>query len=380
MSLMTLVRMIGVLALGWTLVAIGIGASGTRLADSDPVAVETPVRESPQVDAVPTNGLTGTGLELIDRSTGQRAPIRQPRELRWSLISVSPWRVPGGELEAVGRWINPGGADFCGWGLFRLSDGVLLGQVVTEVLPMGRPCWVPGDERTILFPAGDGRLYRCRLDPGEEEPAGRRRTTDASGRAGSPDPLVWATQPPGPGEVFLQDAVWPDAPALRKWVLVALRHQERLHGRFVYGPSRLWWLELSEDAGAIVAAGRLTATADGNTPSPGIDERFPNVAIDPAGGTRLVYLERSHRDRLWRLRSAPLELDARTARPAVVIGADAPAAGLDAGLQATPLVVSTDGATVYGLSRSGRLAALPAGGRTAQRVDRDRREARDASR
>jgi hypothetical protein len=361
MSLMTLVRLIGALAVGWTLVAIGIGASGTRLPAPD--AAETLVREPPAVDAMPTSWPNGDGLELIDRTNGRRAPIRLPREHRWSLVSVSPWRMPGGELEAVGRWTNPGGADFCGWGLFRLSDGAVLERVATEILPMGRPCWIPGDARTILFPAGDGRLYRCRLAPREEAPVSRRRTTYASGREEPSDPVIWETQPPGPGDVFIEDPVWSDAPRLRKWFFVTLRQQERRRGRLAYGPSRLWWLEMSDDAGAIVAAGPLTATAEEDTTRDSVEERFPNVAVDSAGDIRLVYLERAHRDRAWRLRSAPLELDARTGRPEILRGADAPVTGPDTRLRAAPLLVSADGTTVYGLLRSGRLAALPTAGR-----------------
>jgi hypothetical protein len=374
MNLMTLVRSIGALALAWTLVAIGIGASGARL--PGPAVAETLVRQSPPIDAMPTRWPTGDGLELIDRANGRRAPIRLPQEHRWSLVSVSPWHRPGGELEAVGRWISPGGDEFCGWGLFRLSDGAVLGRVATEVLPMGRPCWVPGQERTIVFAAGDGRLYRCRLAP-QEEPVGRRGTTYASGRAEPFDPLIWETPPPGPGEIFIEDPVWPDVPRLRKYAFVALRRPVRREGRLAYGPRRLWWLEMSEDAGTIVAAGRLTGTAESDSESAGVEERFPNVAVGPAGDIRLVYLERTDRDQVWRLRSSPLELDGRTGRPAIVNGGHGPASGPGAELQAAPLLVSADGATVYGLSRSGGLAALPAIGRPGESVDRERRECHD---
>jgi hypothetical protein len=370
MSLMTLVRLIGALALGWTLVALGIGASGTRL--PGPVAAETPVRESPPVDAVPTNWATGDGLGLIDRTNGRRLPIRLPDEHRWSLVNVSPWRMPGGELEAVGRWTNPRDGDFCGWGLFRLSDGAVLERVATEVLPVGRPCWVPSDARTIVFAAGDGRLYRCRLVSREEEPVRPRGGTDASGRSELSAPLLWQVPPPGPGEVVLEDPIWPDLPQSRKWVYVSLRYQQRQYGRPAYGPSRLWWLEMSDDARTIVAAGRLTATPDGDTAPVGLEERFPDVAIGPGGDIRLVYLERSHRDCPWRLRSAALELDARTGRPAVVKGAESPAFRPDPGLQGAPLVVSADGTTVYGLLHSGELAAMPAAGRPGQRMHCER--------
>ncbi len=300
MSLMNLVRSIGALAVAWTLVAIGIGASGARL--PGPETAKILVRESPPVDAISTSWPTDNGLELIDRKSGRRSPIRPPLGYRWSLIAVSPWHAPGGELEAVGRWIDPTEQDFCGWGLFRLSDGALVGRMATDVLPTGRPCWVPGDERIILFPAGDGRLYRCRLDHRDDEPVVRRETNSASGRAEPSEPIVWATPPPGPGDVFLDAPVWPDAPRLRKWVFVTLRKQERRRGRLAFGPARIWWLEMSEDAGTIVAAGPLTATPEGDAPTVEVEHRFPNVAVGPAGDIRLVYLERRGRDTAWQLR------------------------------------------------------------------------------
>jgi hypothetical protein len=372
MTLMTLVRSIGALAVGWTLLAIGIGASGLRL--RGPEAAEDVVREAPTVDAISTSWPKGEGLELIDHTNGRRAPIRLPHDYRWSLVGISPWHPPGGGLEAVGRWVSPDDADFCGWGVFRLSDGALLRRVATDVLPTGRACWAPGDSRTILFPAGDGRLYRCRLDPRDEPPIARRRTTYASGRTEPSEPLVWATPPPGPGAVFLDDPVWPDVRRLSKWVFVALRQQRHQPGGVTYGPSQLWWLELSDDTATIVAAGRLTsATAGDNTASCGVDERFPNVAVGPEGQTRLVYIERRDHDQPWRLRSAPLELDARTGRPAVASDAVLPPYGPDEGLQAAPLVLSPDGAVVYALLRSGRLARFPATGPIGREGDAPRR-------
>src|SRR4051812_40800219 len=121
MSLMTLVRLIGAVAIVWTLVAIGIGASGTRLPGPEATAVLPAA--PPPVDAIPRDWTIGDRCGLIDRTNGQESSVRLPAGERWSIVSVSPWRRPGGELEAAGRWIDPGGDAFCGWGLFRLSDG-----------------------------------------------------------------------------------------------------------------------------------------------------------------------------------------------------------------------------------------------------------------
>jgi hypothetical protein len=141
-----------------------------------------------------------------------------------------------------------------------------------------------------------------------------------------------------------------------------MRRRVRRGGRLEFGPWRVWWLELREDGRAIVAAGPLSDAADADAPSGVIEHRFPNVAVGPAGRIRLVYLERRGLQLGWHLRSVPIKLDKRTGRPAVVGVADGPAPGRDPELQAGPLVVSADGVTVYALSRSGGLAALPAAG------------------
>jgi hypothetical protein len=215
---------------------------------------------------------------------------------------------------------------------------------------------VPGLARTMLYPAGDGQLHRCRLPVEGEEAGIPGPASRAEGEAGHPDPVVWGIHPPGRGEVFLEDPIWPDEPRLKKWVFVALSHQERRGQRFVYGPWQLWWLELSEGARVIVAAGRLAGTAGEAAHT--FDERAPNIAIGPGGEVRLVYLARPARQGGWRLRSAVLEFDGRTGRPLSVVD-DRPAPGPDAELATSPLVVTTDGATVFGLSRSGGHSVVP---------------------
>ncbi len=108
-----------------------------------------------------------------------------------------------------------------------------------------------------------------------------------------------------------------------------------------------------------MAAGPLTRTPGEYSGCGGIEERFPNVAIGQGGDLRLVYLERSDRASAWRLRSAVLDFDGPTGRPiAAAAISDTPDPPEE--LHAAPLLVSADGATVYGMSQSGGLAALPA--------------------
>ena len=363
MTLMSLVRWIGVIVIGWTLLAIGIGASGTRLPARDLPAL--PPSSSPSVEAMPTGWPTVRGYDLVDRTSGRTTKMRLPDEDRWWAVSVSPRPGPGGELEAVGRWVNPGREDFSGWALFRLSDGAVLSRIATEVLPMGRPCWVPGQARMILFAAGDGQLYRCRLAPEHETPVVRRAPVYASGHLEPSEPVVWVISPPGLSEPMLADPFWPADPRLQRCVFVALMVLERQNDRNVYGPSTLWWLELSDDARSVVAAGRLTEPTGDETASGRTDERLPNVAVGADGHIRLVYMERRNRNDKWRLQSAALELD-----PADGAAPSSPPASFPA-LPARPvgpfnphcLLVSSDGATAYGLSKTGALASvrLPVG-------------------
>jgi hypothetical protein len=356
MSLMSLIRWIGVIVIGWTLLAIGIGASGARLPRRElPVLVPS---ASPSFEAMPTTWPTVRDYELVDRADGRRTPIRFPEGDRWSNVSVAPGVGPGGELEAVGHWVNPAREEFSGWGVFRVSDGAVLSRIATEILPMGRPCWVPGQARTILFAAGDGRLYRCRIAPDEGEPAIRRPPVYASGRAEPSDPVVWEIAPPGSDEPMLVDPFWPAEARLRRWVFVTLMVLERHQGRNIYGPRRLWWLEMSDDARSIVAAGPLIEPVVGEPPTVRVEQRFPNVAVDPDGEIRLVYLEGRNRCKDWHLRSVPLEFDTRSGHPHAVTGEYGPVREPSRSLQLAPILVSSDGATAYGISQTGQIAAV----------------------
>jgi hypothetical protein len=245
--------------------------------------------------------------------------------------------------------------------LFRLTDGAVLGRIATEILPMGRPCWVPDHPRTIVFPAGDGRLYWCRLAGGEEEPVIRRQSPYATGRSEPSEPVAWEVRLPGAGGVFLDNPVWPQEPRLKRWIFVGLRQQELEGGRLHFGLPKVWWLEMSDDGKSIVGTGRLTGTVGGAAASDDIEERYPNVAVGMDGDIHLVYLERSAREKRWRLRAARLGFDPRTGRPTAEAGGTRAFPEPAEDLQSAPPLVSTDGATVYALSRSGRLAIFPVG-------------------
>ena len=287
--------------------------------------------------------------------------MRLPEGEQWSAVSISPWRGPGGQPEAVGRWVNTHRDDFSGWAVFRLSDGEVLSRIATEILPTGRPCWVPGVPRMILFAAADGQLFRYRFPSSDESPVVWRPPVYASGRGEPSDPVVWDTPAPGPIPPVLTDPVWPVDSRLRRWVLAAMMTVEPDGDRLQYGPNRLCWLELSDDASRYLAAGPLIDPAPDEAGVDCVEQRFPNVAVGPDGSYRLVYLERRNRKRDWHLRTVPLEFDAATGRPRASESRATPAPGAGRSLEPAPMLLSADGSTVFGMSPTGQLGGWSVG-------------------
>jgi hypothetical protein len=118
---------------------------------------------------------------------------------------------------------------------------------------------------------------------------------------------------------------------------------------------------MSDDARSIVAAGRIAAAGEAGPARGAVEERLPNIAFGPDGDPRLVYLERRNGEAAWRLRSAGIGFDPRTGRPTVVDSDDVTTPEPSQELQPAALLVSLDGATVFGRSRSGQVAVLPLG-------------------
>src|SRR6516164_7459372 len=99
MNLMNMVRLCGVVAVGWTLMALGVGVFSNKQRP----AVETNYF-SPQPalhDAVAVSQSEFRGIEeyrLVDRSTGHAKPLPVPDDANWGLLTVSPWRDQEGNL------------------------------------------------------------------------------------------------------------------------------------------------------------------------------------------------------------------------------------------------------------------------------------------
>jgi hypothetical protein len=170
---------------------------------------------------------------------------------------------------------------------------------------------------------------------------------------------MWQIPAPGRGHVYLTDPVWASDARLKKWLIAGLYSLREAEGRHVYGASKLWWLEMNDQADAIVAAGRLTAragTAAGADAA--ITERFPSIGVDTYGKIRLAYLTRSQGDPTARLRLAEIRIDPEKGRPVLERHEGTPAVYAE-GLAVAPILFSADARQIFGRSRSGYLGTYP---------------------
>ena len=275
-------------------------------------------------------------------------------------MSVSPWRDQDGDLEAVGRWtsLDPAeGKAFCGLGSFRLSNPSIVHRIALDVLPTGRPCWVPNRPGDFLFPAGDGQLHRCHLTrdrDSESQVPDRPRESARSARANSPRPVVWRCAEPGSGRTYMTDPVWSSEKELRRFVFVALSLQTRSDTKRRLEASRIWWLEMSEGGYEILSAGPLTGPATNPAMSRSLIERLPNVTAGPSGRLTLAFLTRAQGAASWRLSLAALSLDKSTGKPMISPTRETIRDAAD-DLVLAPPTFSTDGQTVFASAGGGHI-------------------------
>jgi hypothetical protein len=359
MNLMTLVRLLVLVVVGWTVISLSAGALGVGQANAPEPTYFLPRRALE--DAMPDGQLEATGrmgYRLVDQTNGQVRSVALPDEETWSLLSVSPWRDKEGNLEAAGRWVSrgDGNGEFCGLGCLSLPSATVKYRVTLDMLPTGKPCWLSARPGELLFPAGDGRLYRCNI-------MGQSRDQIADGSGDFPAikqenvvharAITWEAETPGTGVAMLADpAVLPGAEN-RHLVFVSMSVQERRKGSVLNLPTRLWWVVLDDDDNAIVSAGRLTAPGPERDRKDFHFERLPNVVARADGQFSLVYLTRLAHETTWQLRSSTLEIDPRTALPRIAAGAEPMVLAKE--LRADPLVFSADGDSVYAVDRSGRI-------------------------
>jgi hypothetical protein len=360
MNLMTLVRLLVAVVVGWTAVSLSAGVLGVIVhqAPEQTFFLPRPALE----EAISVGKLDSLGrleYNLLDQTNGGVEPLTLPETDAWSLLSVSPWRNKDGALEAAGRWVSRGASDdeaFCGIGFLTFPGSTVKKRVTLDVLPTGRPCWLPARPGEILFPAGDGQLYRCNIaDRNRKEGADRSRVLPEKkeGKETEAQAVNWDTETPGAGVVVLSDpAVVPEL-GLSHLVFVALGAQEWRDGRRANLPTKLWWLAMNDQGDAIVDAGRLVVPDSDNAGDDHTYERCPNVVARPDGKINLVYLDRIAPESLWQLRSCTLEIDSKTSLPRR--GRDVEPMTLAKQLRSEPLVLSAKGDTVYAVDRDGQI-------------------------
>src|SRR4051794_19403738 len=161
LSLTSLLRPLLWAAMGMTLIAIGLGRSVPR-----PLAHRQPA--APRYHGVDGRFFTDADMHprFLDLETGGVLGIALRGEEKIDHAVCSPWRDDHGQFQVASRWTNRTGHGAGNvafeFGLARctLPEGRVIDRVALDLMPMGKPCWVPGLASEIAFVAGDGMIYR----------------------------------------------------------------------------------------------------------------------------------------------------------------------------------------------------------------------------
>jgi hypothetical protein len=317
---------------GLVLVAVFIGRGA-----SEPVTPRAP--RSPAPPRYFTLGAAGDAdhpldfPHLRDTETGADMPCPVGVGKNISHLDCSPWRDGEGQYHLVG--LSPGGADdFYELVLYSFPAGRVLGRIDLDVPPHGKPCWSPDRSDRCLIARYDQVLYLCDMPE-----AG----ADRSRHRARPQKVKWRVDPPGVGSCLVQDPCWAAVGALDGRVLVSLD--------YLQDPSqtvrsvRLWWLKLSPDGGAIVAAERAVVPSKDDLDQAPSEERLPSVGTARDGTPLLAYLTQGRGEQGWTLRVMPVAPAASGRGPQVLVSAGRMLA-TGCGLAVTP-AFSSDGRWVF---------------------------------
>lgn len=305
-SLTALVRLIVFGFLGLNLVAIGVGRmfpegpQGRRLRSVQESQVNTFACARP-----------GSSPLFLDAESCNLRTLVLPAGDRLVNARCSPWIERGGEAQVVGQWSSlssggiSAGAGTVGLARFTFPSGEPLDRIETDVYPASPPCWLPGTGASVLFAAGDGKLYRYDFEEKATVPGVAQKAP------GKPVELTWKSPLPGEGGVFLGDPCWVSLKSTESRLMVTLSSVERRDGRLLSTPNALWWLKLDPDAKSIIDSGPVF---DGS-PETDRHRRFPAYASRPGVGTVIAHLSRRLGEGTWNLEIAPLRVDPETGNP-----------------------------------------------------------------
>ncbi len=303
-SFSSLIRLLVLLAVGTTMVALGV----SRL---DPPRPGWRVRRP--ASHVNVNeyylDVADRTPRWLDAETGQVAayPLEDGSVLESA--TCSPWVDENGQRQVAGRWASRTkdgpmsmSNDF-GLARYTFPGGKLVDQVSTDIVPAGVPCWYPGMTARILFAAGDGLLYHFAFEP---EPWVKASDPEAKGDL-KPRLMSWKCSSPGAGSVFIGDLSWPEDPRLGGCVVVSLREKKLgREGAQSFSRTQIWWLKLNFAGTEVVDCGRLISP-DGLPEDQ--DERSPTVSALPDGRLAVAYLTQRSGSKTWVLRAAPISFD-----------------------------------------------------------------------
>jgi hypothetical protein len=249
-------------------------------------------------------GLPDDTLHFLDTETGAVLPLPSADAANSTRPRCSPWRDAEGQFHMVASRPDASGDGYL-LVRFTLPAGRFLGDLGFRMSSPGAVCWFPDRSDRILYAGADQRLYRVDLP----SVRGSRRT----------EPVVqaidWRADLPGAGDLWYQAVSWPGAPALDGWLLVSLVHRE--DSSQTVRDQSLWWLKLSSQADAVVAAERALPLDGPTEVNAHAQELSPVVGVARAGTIVLAYLALAQRNEHYDLWLAPVEPAAPGRAPCV---------------------------------------------------------------
>lgn len=245
---------------------------------------------------------------LLEASAGELRDMLGDSGVRLEHASLSPWMNATGARQVVGRSSAVIDSDVAsmptGSALIRLSlpDGKVIDRVESEAVPIAPPAWFPDTTARVVFPGGDGRLYRLNF---EDDSLGEPENT--------PVPLRWGVEKPGGSDVIMTEVCWPTHPAFSDRLIVSLSKLESTgQSQRRFGPARLYWMRIDARARTILGVGEVMAMPPG---SPEESVRSPQVVLGPDRAPLLLYFAKTGRGQPWNLRMAPLRFETEGGPP-----------------------------------------------------------------
>jgi hypothetical protein len=270
-------------------------------------------------------------LQLLDLKAKAIKSIPLLSTDRIDLAIGSPWVDSWDQAHVVGRWMSvnrDGILQAAGLARVAYPSGRVLDQVPLDRYPITEPCWGSGTSSRVLYPSGDGSLYRFDFDGKADEPK-------CDGQPGLLR-VEWAVKTPGHGDPVLLDIGRPEGclPPDMFLATVVLRSPDQTRGSAE--DSQIWWIRLDRDERTIIAWGAVTSK---DPEGEDVGRRRPTLARRADGSLRLAYLSWNGEPDRMVLRVAPSRLDEQTGGP-VAVGKGIP---LAEGCLSIPLTFTESG-------------------------------------